>query len=112
MTHDEIVHMLQIMSAYDSRKIDGPSIAAWKEAAARARWDSRDALESIHEHYAKSTAWIMPGHVTELIRASKRHPAPVGEVLSLPTAPPASPETRAALMAEIRALADSKRVDQ
>lgn len=112
MNHDEIVTMLQIMSAYDSRKIDGPSIAAWKEAAARAHWRSRDALESIHEHYAKSTAWLMPGHVTELIRASKRHPAPVGEVLSLPTAPPASAERRAALMAEIRSLADSKKVDQ
>lgn len=112
MTHDEIVTMLQIMSAYDSRKIDGPSIAAWKEAAARARWDSRDALNAIHEHYAKSTAWLMPGHVTESIRAAKRHPAPANEVLALPKAPPASAERRATLMAEIRALADSKKVDQ
>lgn len=112
MTHDEIVEILQIMSAYDSRKIDGPSIAAWKEAAVRARWDSRDALNAIHEHYARSTSWLMPGHVTESIRASKRHPAPASEVLELASAPPASAEKRAALMAEIRALADSKRVGE
>lgn len=110
MTHDEVVHLLQIVSTYDSRKLDHLTVAAWKEAASRARWTSDAALEAVHEHYSKSTAWLMPGHVTELVRAGKRHPAPVDEVLSIAAAPPASPERRAELMAQIRKLADSKAV--
>lgn len=110
MTHDEIVELLQVISAYDSRKIDGPTVAAWKESASRGRWKAVDAFDAVHSHFAKSTAWLMPGHVSELIRAGKRHPAPVAEVLALDRGAPASEETRARLMAEIRKLADSKAV--
>jgi hypothetical protein len=111
MTHDQIVQLLQVITTYDSRKLDGPTVAAWKEAAARARWDFPLALEAVHQHYATSTAWLMPGHVTEAIKAARRQPAPVSEVLAeLTSAPPASPERRAELMAEIKRLADAKRV--
>lgn len=110
MTHDEIVQLLQVISAYDSRKIDGPTVAAWKESAARGRWKSESAFEAVHTHFAKSTAWLMPGHVSELIRAGNRHPAPASEVLSVERGAPASEETRTRLMAEIRKLADSKAV--
>jgi hypothetical protein len=53
----------------------------------------------------------MPGHVTELVRAGKRQPAPVSEVLALGVAPPASPERRREVMAMVRELADKKSVE-
>ena len=110
MTHDEVVQLLQVISTYDSRKLDGLTVAAWKESAVRARWDFRAALEAVHEHYSKSTAWLMPGHVTEQMRARARQPAPASDLLGLPSSPPASVERRAELMAQIRALADGKAV--
>lgn len=110
MNRDEVVNLLQAICVYDGRKLDGLVVAAWTESATRARWTFADALEAVHEHYAKSTAWLMPGHVTELIRAAKRQPAPVEELRALDAPPPASPERRAELMEQIRKLADRKSV--
>lgn len=112
MQRDEILTLMQVVASYDGRKIDGLIVDAWAESAGRARWDFRSASEAVHQHYVNSTAWLMPGHVTELIRAGKRHPAPADEVLALNAAPPASPERRAELMAQIRKLADSKSVQK
>jgi hypothetical protein len=108
VNRDQIIELLQIISAYDGRKPDGLTLAAWTEAAGRARWDFRSASEAVHQHYVNSTAWLMPGHVTELVRAGKRQPAPVSEVLALGVAPPASPERRAEVMRMVRELAERK----
>jgi hypothetical protein len=109
VTRDEIVELLQVVTAYDNRNLDTLIVATWSEAARRANWSREGALEAIHAHYAGSTAWIMPGHVTELLRAKSRQPASAAEVLQLDK-PVASPERRAELMAQIRQIADSKRV--
>lgn len=112
MTRDEILTLLQIVASYDGRKTDGLIVDAWAKSADLARWDFPSASTAVHQHYAASTAWLMPGHVTELIRSGKRHPAPADEVLALNAAPPASAERRAELMAQIRKLADSKSVQK
>jgi hypothetical protein len=111
MSEDQVVELVQIIATYDSRKIDGVTLGAWREASLRAQWDFRAACNAVHEHYAHVTQWLMPGHVTELIRATRRQPAPVAEVLGLPAGPPASAERRAELMAAIRKIADSKAVE-
>ncbi|MFC9768890.1 hypothetical protein [Rhodococcus jostii] len=94
MDEDQVVELVQIIATYDSRKIDGVTLGAWREASRRARWDFRAACEAVHEHYAHVTTWLMPGHVTELIRATKRHPAPASQVLAVSATPPASAERR------------------
>lgn len=110
MNRDEVVNLLQAICVYDGRKLDALVVAAWTEAATRGRWTFPDALEAVHEHYAKSTAWLMPGHVTELIRAAKRQPAPIAELRALDAPPPASDERRAEVMELVRKLADRKSV--
>lgn len=70
MTHDEIVTLLQVVQAYDRRDIDPLMIAAWSEAARRKSWTFNTAVEAVHQHYADSTDWLMPGRITQLIAAS------------------------------------------
>ena len=70
-TGDHIIELLQVAAAYDNRDIDAPMIAAWGEAAARRSWTHADALDAIHEHYADQTAWLVPGHVTRIIRRKR-----------------------------------------
>lgn len=110
MNRDEIIDLLTAASAYDRRSVGEADVAAWSEAASRANWTFTKALDALHEHFATSAAWLMPGHITQLIRTRSAHPSdtPVAEVLGLPSAPPASASRRAELMAQIRKLADKK----
>lgn len=68
MNQDEIVTLLQIITAYDGRTIDNVSIMAWTQAAQRQHWTFDEAAAAVHEHYSASPAWLMPGHVTQLVR--------------------------------------------
>ncbi|MBF6133492.1 hypothetical protein IU501_10825 [Nocardia otitidiscaviarum] len=63
--------LLQVVAAYDGRDIDSAAIAAWTEAARRQRWTFAEAADAVHQHYSAQTAWIMPGHVTQLIRRDR-----------------------------------------
>ncbi|WP_158170949.1 hypothetical protein [Rhodococcus sp. JT-3] len=110
MEHDEVVSLLQVISVYDSRKLDVATISAWKESARRARWTTEAALDAVHEHFAHSTEYLRPGHITNRIRAPKRQPSPAADVLALNVAPPASKSHRADIMARIRSFADRKAV--
>ncbi|QMU19331.1 hypothetical protein [Gordonia rubripertincta] len=111
MNRNEVVDLLTAASAYDRRTIGEGDVRAWSEAATRAGWTFEKALDALHDHFASTSKWLMPGHITERIRLSTRQPAPANEVLSLSAAPPASAERRAELMAEIRKLADKKSID-
>jgi hypothetical protein len=82
LTDNQVRALLAAAMAYDNRKPGAANIAAWTEAAHRGRWPFHDALEAIHEHYARSTDFLMPGHITERLRAERRQPAPVREILS------------------------------
>lgn len=109
MNRDQVIDLLTIAQAYDRRTVGQADIAAWSEAARRAGWTFNRAADAIHAHYADTSKWLMPGHVTERIRLSSKQPAPVDEALrELGAAPPASAERRAEVMAEVRKLADRK----
>ncbi|OBA62209.1 hypothetical protein A5780_19315 [Nocardia sp. 852002-20019_SCH5090214] len=74
MTHDEVISVLQTAATYDGRKPADSLIDAWTQAAWRAGWSYDDALDAVHQHYSASTDWIMPGHVTKLIRTGGNSP--------------------------------------
>lgn len=108
MNRNEIIELLQVVQSYDNRDIGQTTIAAWHEAAQRGRWTRAAALDAVHEHYATSTDWLMPGHVTPMVRAAMRQPAPASEVTAQLSKAPASEEVRNRAMAEIAKLAASK----
>ncbi|MFE3105964.1 hypothetical protein [Nocardia tengchongensis] len=71
LAHDELVSLLQVITAYDNRSADAGTVAAWAEAARRQRWTFAEAIDAVHEHYSANTTWLMPGHVTQLIRRER-----------------------------------------
>lgn len=75
MHRDEIVDLLSAISAYDNRNASNAAILAWTETANRGRWTFREALDAIHAHYAEATTFLMPGHVTQLIKARRQDAA-------------------------------------
>ncbi|ATW60859.1 helicase loader [Gordonia phage Getalong] len=110
MNRNQIIDLLTAASAYDRRTIGEGDVVAWSEAARRAGWTFDKALNALHDHFASTSQWLMPGHITERLRLASRQPAPADQVLALDK-PVASPERRAELMAQIRKLADRKSID-
>jgi len=92
MTEQEIRALLAVAMAYDNRKPGQATVAAWTEAATRGRWAFDDAVEAVHAHFAESTEWLMPAHVTQRLRAQRSGPAAVAELLALPAGQPTAPE--------------------
>lgn len=72
LTEDQIKHLLAAAMAYDNRKPGQANVSAWGEAAYRERWDYHGALEAIHAHYATSTAFLMPAHITAHVKAARQ----------------------------------------
>lgn len=103
MNRNEIIDLLTAASAYDRRTVGEGDIAAWAQAADRAAWRFAEALNAIHDHYADTPAWLMPGHVTQRIRAARRQPANSADVIAIDRPPSATAEQRAAA---IRAFAE------
>lgn len=81
LTTDDVIDLLTLAAAYDRRTVGAADVAAWTDAARRGRWTRDQALDAVKAHYATSTAWLMPGHVAELIRAERRQPPPIHEVV-------------------------------
>ncbi|MBF6189511.1 hypothetical protein [Nocardia farcinica] len=71
MTHDDVVTLLQVIHAYDGREITDGAVLAWEEAARRQQWTFEEAVNGVHAHYSENTKWIMPGHVTQMIRRER-----------------------------------------
>lgn len=67
----QVRQLLALVMAYDNRRPGDATIRAWSEAARRGRWTYDEATEAIHAHYATETTWLMPGHVTQRIRAAR-----------------------------------------
>ena len=72
MTEEEVRKLLAICVAYDNRRPSEANIAAWAEASRRAHWDFDAACDAIHQHYATSTDFLMPGHVTKTLEAQRK----------------------------------------
>lgn len=96
--------LLVTAMSFDHRKPGESDLAAWMDAANTAGWQFDEAQQAIREHYAESAEWIMPGHITARIRAGRRLPRPVREVVAeLPAGPPADPTRIRGLVAELAA---------
>jgi hypothetical protein len=73
LTNEHILKLLRACSGYDGRRPPtDQQKAAWMEGGKRGRWTFAEAEEAIHDHYAEHTEWIMPGHVTAIIRRKRK----------------------------------------
>lgn len=54
------------IQSFDNRNFDAANIAAWQELLAP--YTLQDCLKAVSRYFSKSTAWIMPAHVIELVR--------------------------------------------
>lgn len=71
MTYEETAHLLAVIVAYDNRNPGQAAVAAWSEAARRGGWTLDEALDAVHSHFVENTTWLMPAHVTRVIRAKR-----------------------------------------
>lgn len=92
MNEQQVRALYAAAVAYDNRRGSEANITAWTEQALRNRWTFPDALEAIHQHYASSTEFLMPAHITAII-ADRRNAPPTVDTTraALPAAPPAEP---------------------
>jgi len=95
MTETEIRALLAAAVAYDNRRPSAANIAAWHEAANRARWTFHAALDAIHAHYAESTTFLMPGHITTRLEQNETPPGPRPTPRCRPPHPPTKPPANA-----------------
>lgn len=119
LTEAEVKRLMALAAAYDQRRPpDDPQAAravvlSWQDASERGRWTFQEAAEAIKAHYTCSSQYLMPGHITALIRANRSQPLRIAEQRVLETSPPASPETVAAVMAQVaRELGWSEEIDR
>ena len=92
MNADAVVDFVSAIVAYDNREPTRAALAAWQESATRGRWTLDEALDALHEHYAVSTEFVMPGHITSRVRAARRdqHEREVAERMTQPPELPAA----------------------
>lgn len=96
LSEADVKRLLVAAMAYDNRRPGEAATAAWMDAAHRGRWTFGEALEAIKAHYAESTEFLMPAHITARLRQNRRYPAPFGE---LPAAhEPLDEQTRERIM--------------
>lgn len=91
MKDDEIRKLYALAISYDNRRLSEANITAWWEQAERNRWTLDEAREAIHQHHAQSAEFLMPAHVTAIIKARRQQPARY-EPLAIEGAPRASDE--------------------
>lgn len=104
MTLDEIRTLYALVVSYDNRRLSEANLHAWWEQAERQRWTLTEASEAVRVHFGRSTDFLMPAHVTAIVRARRADPRPVADSRQLPAAQPASPQRIRAIVDEIRAL--------
>lgn len=75
MTRNEIIDLLSVISAYDNRNASQAAVLAWEKAAELGRWTFSEALDAVHAHFTVSTAFLMPAHITDRIRAARQDAA-------------------------------------
>lgn len=63
MKKSEVLKLLTIASAFDSRRPTDEQIDAWYSVIGDL--DYHDAEAAVREHYRRSTEWLMPAHIVE-----------------------------------------------
>lgn len=92
LDENQVRALLVVAMSYDNRRPGDANVAAWMDAAARARWEFVPAREAIKAHYAESDKFIMPGHITERLKVSKALPPKFVPEIEGPSGPPAVDE--------------------
>jgi heterodisulfide reductase subunit B len=103
MSYEEAVDLLSFAATYDSRKPNAAVVNSWMEAAERGRWNFDEAVEAVHEHYARTTQFLMPGHITEAVRVKRAQPIALPEQRrkEIGRPAPAAPETVRSCMEQV-----------
>lgn len=111
MTRDDIIELMQLITSFDNRNSDAYMETSWLDAARVQRWTYEGACAAVRAHFSSSTEWIMPGHVTQWLRAQRSGPPPVSELRSLPVGPPASVASRRAAIALFRESVGTREIE-
>lgn len=70
MTPSEAAKVLAVAAVYDRRTIGRVEAIAWADALDDL--DPTECAEAVRAHYRDSTAWLMPGHVRDRVKAKRR----------------------------------------
>lgn len=70
---NQITALLAVAGGYDNRRPGELNIRSWQEASDRGHWSLDEATEAIHQHYALATEFAMPGHITTIVKTTRRH---------------------------------------
>lgn len=103
LTRPEMVNLLTAASAYDNRQPNPAAVMAWGKASEIGRWTFDEALEALHAHYAETTDFVMPGHITARIRVERQDRAMRAEARQLEETPtnPAAAERIQQIITEV-----------
>lgn len=69
MTLTEMGKLLTVAATLDNRSINEFTVQAWFEVIGHL--DFEEAREALYDHYATSTAWLMPAHLNDLVKAQR-----------------------------------------
>lgn len=67
MRIEETSALLAKIQAFDNRNVDEAVLSAWFEVVAP--FTLKDCLDSVTDYFRTSTAWLMPAHIVERVRA-------------------------------------------
>lgn len=73
LTEDQVRALLTVCVGYDNRRPGQVNVLAWQEAAERGGWTFEIAQEAIHDHYAKSEAFLLPAVITAYVKRQREH---------------------------------------
>lgn len=62
MTELECAQLLTAISAVDNRTVGVETVKMWHKSIGRL--DADVALEAVHQHFAESTVYLVPAHIT------------------------------------------------
>jgi hypothetical protein len=97
MTHAEMVDLLTVIANFDHRQPNADTVRVWLLVAHEAQWRADEAARAVVRHFAHSTEYLKPGHITALIHEARR--ADRQPLLALPGPAKAQDETREQAMA-------------
>ena len=70
MNTDQLTMLLARIQVLDNRQVDELTIQAWQPLMDAV--DYGDAVEAVNRHFAESTEYLKPAHITRLIRDKRR----------------------------------------
>jgi hypothetical protein len=75
LTRAQAARLVTLAAAWDNREVGEAAAIAWCDSGNRARWTYAEAVEAIKDHYAATSDWIMPSHITTRIREVRQDQA-------------------------------------